>query len=136
MPFIRYRTGDYATYLGSRCEACGRAHPIITDIQGRRPREFLVAKDQSVIAWTALNMHDDSFDRVLRFQFHQDTPGRATLNIVPADGFSAADAVRIRRNLEEKCDGAITLTIETVESIRLSPAGKAIYVDQRLPVSV
>ena len=136
VPFIRYRTGDYATYLGSRCEACGRAHPIITDIQGRRPREFLVAKDQSLIAWTALNMHDDSFDRVLRFQFRQDTPGRATLSIVPAEGFSAADAARIRRNLEEKCDGAITLTIETVESIRLSPAGKAIYVDQRLPVSV
>jgi phenylacetate-CoA ligase len=134
VPFIRYRTGDYATYVGSHCQACGRAHPIITDIRGRRPQEWLVAADDSLIAWTALNMHDDSFDNVLRFQFLQNTPGRATLNVVPAEAFSNEDAARIQRNLEAKLDGAIALTIEVVESIRLSPAGKAIYVDQRLPI--
>jgi phenylacetate-CoA ligase len=34
-PIIRYRLGDVASISSSRC-ACGRAHPVISDIQGRR----------------------------------------------------------------------------------------------------
>ena len=29
VPFIRYRTGDWAAYVGEGCEACGREHLII-----------------------------------------------------------------------------------------------------------
>ena len=120
--------------MSTRCVACGRAHPTITDIKPRRPQEWLVAADHSLIAWTALNVHDDSFDRVLRFQFQQDQPGRATLKIVPAEGFTAADAARIRQRLEAKMKGAVMLTLETVDALTVSKVGKAVYVDQRLPI--
>ena len=85
--------------------------------------------------WTALNMHDDTFENVLRFQFMQEVPGRTTLMLMPSSGFSQADVIRIRKKLEAKLDGAITLSIEMVPSIRVSDVGKAIYVDQRLPIS-
>ena len=100
MPFIRYRTGDWATYVGDRCEACGREHPIIRDIRGHRTQEVLITADGSDIPWTALNMHDDTFLNVRQFQFRQETPGKAVLSIVPTEGFGKADADRIRRNLE------------------------------------
>jgi phenylacetate-CoA ligase len=132
VPFIRYRTGDYATYGGDKCDACGREQTIITDVRGHRTQEHLVAEDGSLIGWTALNMHDDTFDRVRQFQFVQIEPGRATLNVVPAEGFGQRDMEAIRRNLGRKLDERLAFDIELCESIRLTPGGKSIYVDQRI----
>lgn len=136
MPFVRYRTGDWATYVGDRCEACGREHTVIRDIRGHRMQEVLIAADGSEIPWTAVNMHDDTFLRVRQFQFTQETPGRAILRIVPADGFSAEDKDRIQRNLRQKLNGQVVFTTELVQSIPLSGRGKAVYVDQRIPREV
>lgn len=132
MPFIRYRTGDRATYVSDKCAACGRAHPIIKDISGHRVQEVLIASDGAEISWTALNMHDDTFDNVRQFQFRQDSPGHAILRIVPAPGFSDADAKRIQQSLARKLDGRLAFTIESTDVIALTPRGKAIYVDQRI----
>ena len=132
VPFIRYRTGDFATYVASRCEDCGRDHSIIEDIRGHRTQEMLVMRDGSQVSWTALNMHDDTFDNVRQFQFYQDAPGQALLRIVPATGFSPEDESRIRANLDRKLDGRLRLDIQCVEAIPLSPRGKAIYIDQTI----
>lgn len=132
VPFIRYRTGDYATYVSDRCDACGRAHPIIRDTRGHRDQELLVARDRSVIPWSALNMHDDTFDRVRQFQCRQERAGEAVLRVVPVNGFNEDDRQRILRNFHRKIGGRIDLTIEITDSIPLSARGKAIYVDQRI----
>ena len=133
IPFIRYRTGDWATYVGDRCQACGREHTIIRDIRGHRIQEVLIAADGSEISWTALNMHDDTFLRVKQFQFMQETHGKAVLRIIPTADFNQEDATRIKKNLGRKLDGRIIFDIKLVDTIDLSPRGKAIYVDQRIP---
>jgi phenylacetate-CoA ligase len=133
MPFIRYRTGDWAAYAGDHCPACGREHILIRDISGHRIQEVLVANDGSEISWTALNMHDDTFLNVRQFQFFQEKSGQAILRIVPAEGFAQQDAGKIQRNLGFKLDGRVTFTIELVKVIHLSERGKAIYVDQQVP---
>ena len=132
MPFIRYRTGDWATYVADHCEACGREHIIIRDIRGHRTQEVLIAADGSEIPWTALNMHDDTFLHVRQFQFMQETPGRAVLRIVPANGFNRQDVERIQRKIGRKLDGRLTFRTELVDAIELSARGKAIYVDRRI----
>ncbi len=133
MPFIRYRTGDHATYVANRCVACGREHTIIRDIRGHRVQEMLVAADGSALPWTALNMHDETFARVRQFQFAQAVAGRAILRVVPAEGFGQADMQRIYQSLDRKLRNRIEFSIDLVESIELSSRGKAIYVDQRIP---
>jgi phenylacetate-CoA ligase len=133
VPFIRYRTGDRATYEGEGCLECGRAHTIIREIRGHNIQEVLVTRDGTRITWTALNVHDDTFDHVLQFQFYQDEPGRAVLRVVPAAGFSGKDRRRIERTLGLKFDGRLDFMIEVVDSVSLSSRGKAIYVDQRIP---
>ncbi|MHC4560572.1 MAG: phenylacetate--CoA ligase family protein [Planctomycetota bacterium] len=76
VPFIRYRTEDYAILAGQSCGKCGRNHLLLDRIRGHRTQEFLVTHDrEAIIAWVALNMHDDTFDGIVRFQFTQDTPG-------------------------------------------------------------
>jgi len=131
--FIRYRTGDWATYVGSRCDACGREHIILRDIQGHRTQEVLIAVDGSEISWTALNTHDDTFRHVRQFQFMQERPGQAVLRIVPAEGFSEGDLRQIRYSLEQKLNGRLIFAIQQVEGITLSSRGKTIYVEQRIP---
>jgi phenylacetate-CoA ligase len=134
VPFIRYRTGDYATYVGGICEACARAQTLIRDIRGHRTQEMLVGKDGALISWTALNMHDDTFDRVVRFQFVQDTPGQATLRVIPAPGFGPDDEARILRNLNRKLSGNLEVTVKQCPDIPLTRTGKTTFVDQRLPL--
>src|SRR5262249_50410870 len=114
MPFIRYRTGDFATYVAPRCEACGREHVVIRDIRGHRTQEMLVADDGALISWTAINMHDNTFDCVRQFQFSQSQRGQATLRVVAGTGFGEAALQRIRRNLEGKLAGRIAFDIAVV----------------------
>jgi phenylacetate-CoA ligase len=132
VPFIRYRTGDYATYIGNRCEHCGRQMPIIADIRGHNIQEHLVAKDGSFITWSAVNVHDDTFDHVRQFQFYQDTPGKAVLRIVPAASFQKENIKSIQTNLGKKFDERLYFDIKIVETITLSKRGKAIFVDQNI----
>ena len=132
MPFIRYRTGDMATYVSDHCDACGRQHTVVKEIRGHRTQEMLIAADGSEISWTALNMHDDTFDGVRQFQFRQDEPGKATLRFVPGDSFGDRDVERMKANLGVKLAGRVTFHVEQVDEIALSPCGKAIYVDQRI----
>lgn len=132
MPFIRYRTGDWATYVGDRCEACRREHIMIREIRGHRTQEVLIATDGSEIPWTALNMHDDTFVRVRQFQFMQEVPGHAVLRVIPGKGFCDDDAKRIQRNIERKLGGQLSFTVECVAAIGASVTGKAVYVDQRI----
>ena len=95
---------------------------------------MLVASDGSLIAWTAINMHDRTFDDVRQFQFRQETPGMATLLVVPSDSFDDSSRRRIIASLDHKLDGQLKVSIELVSSIPLSSSGKATYVDQRLTV--
>lgn len=132
MPFIRYRTGDHATFVGRRCAACGRDHLLLRDIRGHRTQEMLVAADGSEISWTAVNMHDRTFDHVRQLQFRQERPGEATLRIVPAPSFDETDAEQIRQNLARKLAGRISFVIELCDEIPLTPRGKQTFVDQRI----
>ncbi len=132
VPFIRFRTGDYAVYVAGRCDACGRNHQVIREVRGHRIQEYLVTADGSQISWTAMNMHDDTFARVRQFQFYQDTPGRALLRIVPAAGFDEQDRQRILRNLNQKTGRGLQVAIDIIDSIPLTPQGKGIYVVQRI----
>jgi phenylacetate-CoA ligase len=131
-PFIRYRTGDFATYVDDRCVECGRYHPLIRDIRGHRIQELLVLADGSSVSWTALNVHDDTFRHVRRFQFYQERPGEAVLRVIPTAAFGGEDPLRIVEQVKHKLGDRLKITVERVEAISLSPRGKAIYVDQRI----
>jgi phenylacetate-CoA ligase len=132
VPFIRYRTGDYATLAGVSCPHCGRQQLVLKDLRGHRVQEMLVAVDGSLVPWTALNMHDDTFENVLRFQFYQDTPGAAVLRVVPAAQFTPVDQRRITANLRKKLADRIEIRIELLGALPTAPNGKAVYVDQRV----
>jgi phenylacetate-CoA ligase len=111
-PFIRYRTGDYATYLGEHCKECGRQHTLITNIKGRWPQGWLIASDGSIVSMTALNVHDDTFNKVRVYQFQQSVPGKATLCIVPIVPLDENEKRRIITNMNKRLQGQVILDLE------------------------
>lgn len=133
VPFIRYRTDDYATLVAENCGLCGRSHMLLDKIRGHRCQEFLVTRNrQAIVAWTALNMHDDTFDGIMRFQFVQDVPGLAELRMVPTDGPQRYDLERIRRHLKTKLKGMIDVTLTICDEIPPNKSGKKPIVVQRV----
>ena len=111
-PFIRYRTGDYAEYVGDACPDCGREHVLIRDIDGRWPSSALVMNDGTLVTTTAINVHDNTFDRVERYQFHQRRAGEITVRVVPTPGFTPEDGQRILTRLSERLGQRAKLQLE------------------------
>jgi phenylacetate-coenzyme A ligase PaaK-like adenylate-forming protein len=134
VPFIRYRTGDFATLVGEGCRACGREQVLIRDVQGRRPEGCLLAADGSIITMTALTgaIHDDSFERVRQYQFIQHTLGQAELRLIPGTGYTDDDGHRLVATLDRRLEGRVTLSLRLVDEIKPTPLGKHIIVDQRI----
>ena len=135
MPFIRYRTGDSATRGGNQCSACGRQHMLLKEIQGRWGQEFLVCRDgRTLISMTSLNLHDDTFEGITRFQFQQTEPGKVLLKLVTTKTGAARDLARFHRHFEPKLAHAIELDVRFVDEIPLTRMGKQPMIDQRCPV--
>ena len=131
MPFIRYRTGDWATYVGDRCEECGREHTIICDIKGRWPQGELIATDGSLVTMTALNVHDDTFKNLREYQFHQSTPGKATLCVIPHIPLDDQEQRRIIANMNKRLQGQVTLDLEIRKELVKTARGKQPRVIQK-----
>jgi len=135
MPFIRYRTGDFAEFVGHYCDKCQRNHLLIKNIRGHRIQEYLVAEDRSLISWTAINMHDDTFDDVLQYQFYQDTPGIAVIKLRVNSSFNKEKERLIIKNIGLKLKGRITVSVLIVDLIQQTARGKSIFVDQHIRLS-
>ena len=93
-----------------------------------------MAGDRSLISWTAINMHDGTFENVRQFQFFQTSPGEAVLRLVPGPRYTGVDEERILLGLEKKLEGRLRFRIEVTPEIPLTRHGKTVYVDQRIDV--
>jgi phenylacetate-CoA ligase len=133
IPFIRYRTGDQATYVGERCPACGREHIVLRDIKGRWPQGGLFAVDGSAVSMTTLNVHDDTFRQVREYQFRQSVPGRATLCVVPTRPLEETEKQRIVTNMNGRLQGQVVLDLEVCTELVKTPRGKQPRVIQKCP---
>lgn len=131
-PFIRYRTGDYCTYLGDHCPACGRNYHIFRDVKGRWTQEVLYGLKGNPISMSAINIHSDVFLNVFRFQFYQQEMGKAVLRLMSRKEFTEKDKKAIEKEFNEKFSGALVVQAEVVEDIPLTDRGKYKFIDQQI----
>jgi phenylacetate-CoA ligase len=136
MPFIRYKTGDFATIEGWGCKECKREYPMITDVRGRWLQEMIVGKSGALISMTALNMHSDVFDHVHQYQFYQDTSGELTLKIIKKSSYAEEDDLKIIKEIARKLGNDVTVKIEFIDKIPRTQSGKSRMLIQKLPISL
>jgi len=124
-PFIRYRTGDYATYGGIGCEFCNRPYLILDTIEGRA-QDYLIEWGGGRIPVTCINMHSDVFDSITQWQIRQRTPGEIDFTYIPlgSDNLNARAAMHnaLTRKLPK-----FTINMVPVAQIGRTTRGKHRY---------
>jgi phenylacetate-CoA ligase len=133
MPLIRYRTGDWAV-IGPQSCACGRNYRLLKETRGRWHQEMLVGRLDNLISMTALNVHDDAFDRVQQVQFYQREKGKVELRIKRRPDYTERDSRHIIAALEEKMGDTMEISLSFTEEIPLSPRGKFRFIVQELEI--
>ncbi|WFN35014.1 phenylacetate--CoA ligase family protein [Methanogenium sp. S4BF] len=132
MPFIRYKTGDFATIAGWGCKDCGRDYPLIKDVRGRWTQEMIVSKNGAQISMTALNMHSDAFQNVRLFQFYQEKKGEVVLHIIRKDTYTDNDSQNILQALHQKMGEDVQVQLQFVDEIPRTKSGKYKFLIQKL----
>lgn len=123
MPLIRYRTGDYATRLDHRCE-CGRNWDRFTDVLGRWKQDMIIGRNSARISIAALNMHENVFRNVVRYQYYQEEPGVCDIRLMINEKFTAEDRTAIEKAYLQKVGGAVEIRPRVVDNIPLTARGK------------
>ena len=131
MPLIRYDTGDLATFVEApSAENCQRLR--VRDIVSRYAQDYLITRESGVITPIVLYANN----RVAReVQFVQHEPGLVILRIVPEQGVEPRDLDALLNKMNERADGLLSVTLEIVDEIPLTPRGKRVLVDQHLDLS-
>lgn len=127
MPLVRYDTGDVVA-----CDAHNTPLDVgcgFSSIEGRWGRDHLIGKSGQKITMTALNTHIPEMQWVRKFQFQQSEPGRAAIRMMltPHDRPTEIATI-ISKEFTRKCGGEIDFSIEMVDDIPLSKAGKHSFI--------
>lgn len=131
MPLIRYRTGDFATRLDSRCD-CGRHWDRFCDVEGRWQQDMVVGRSGAKMSVAALNMHGPLFDKISRYQYYQDIAGVCVIKVVAAPAFTEVDRLAIQCAYQQKVGDELIFKVVVVEEIPLTPRGKLKVLDSRI----
>lgn len=122
MPLVRYRTGDLAEFTDEVCP-CGRASRMIKSIQGR-VFEFIETPSGARLTATALNVHDNTWNNVIQFQYVQEQRDTVVLRVMKGEIYSEADERRILDRMGARFGEEIQLRIEYVSEMPKTPRGK------------
>lgn len=132
MPFIRYRTGDYAEVSTNAC-SCGRSWPVIEKLLGK-DADFLIRHDGTEVSVNMIwGLHMSFGAAIKEFQFIQDKPGLVELQ------YAADEALTIdqQRELLDKLQAlrGISFTLTHVPAIKRGERNKYRMVLQSLQTS-
>jgi phenylacetate-CoA ligase len=123
-PFIRYSCGDTANITDSKCN-CGRGYQIISNVIGR-DSEFFIGKDGSKLSVTTLRaIHADVLGKMIDFQFVQNKPGEAIVNIIKDPTFCEEDGVDFISELNKRGGGRMTYVANYTDKLIKTKSGKA-----------
>lgn len=122
-PFVRYRTQDLAVFKGFGCEKCGRPYQIWERIEGRL-QELIVTGNGRLISTSMLNMHDETYDHLKQFQFHQREPQSLIFRFVPKASCNENVLNEVKAGLQSKLGDDIQLILEPVSEIPVTKRGK------------
>jgi phenylacetate-CoA ligase len=122
MPFVRYMNGDRGI-AGTEACPCGRGLPLLRKVVGRR-LDVLVTRDGRTVPGEFFPHFLKEFPAVRRFQVIQTSPDEIVLRLVLGPSWSQADRERVETEVRKVIGPRCRFTVEVVEDIPLTPAGK------------
>jgi phenylacetate-CoA ligase len=123
MPFIRYLIGDRAVAGFSTC-SCGRGLPLLRKVVGRQLDILTTPSGRQIPGEFFPHLMKD-FAPVRRFQVVQPHPERIVVKlVVDSTTWSPTWRERLTREIQNQLDDTLQLTIQEVDDIPLTAAGK------------
>lgn len=134
MPFVRYRTGDFAV-LGACSNPQLPGYPVCERIEGRL-QEFVVCRDRRLISITTLGAaHFGELTAVDAIQYEQFTPGFLRLKYQSNEELSPLACADIARAVSAKTQSGCDVEIQRVEAIPRTERGKHKMMVQHIDIS-
>ena len=128
MPFIRYRTGDFAEYVGDYCPACDRHLPLIRNVRGRWSGDRIYNADGSFVTTTALNLHNDLYQVINGMQYLQEKKGELTVLIVKSPIYTELHELALISHFKGKLAQSTHVEIRYVDHLIRKPNGKFVHI--------
>ena len=119
-PLIRYRIGDLAAWDDRPCP-CNRPMPILKEVVGRI-EDVVVGPDGRQM----VRFHGIFVDQphIREGQIVQEATDRIRVNVVPTAQFGRDDEQDVVRRVRQRLGGQVTVTVQLVDSIPRTQAGK------------
>jgi len=124
MPFIRYKTGDFAEFVGNTCPACGHIGVTFKNIKGRWHGDKIYKSDDSIITTTALNLHNGIYNYIQNVQYFQSEKGKLVVRVVPEKTFTPEIKEKLFNELMLKVGKGLTIEIVEVDKVEFSVNNK------------
>ena len=132
MPFIRYKTGDIATFYEKKC-SCGRNYKTFNKIEGRSD-DYIYTMDGRKVSLTALifGQHFEAFEQIKKMQLYQENNGEIEIRIVKNKGFNEIHENEIRHTIFRAVNSGLVLKFRYIDEIPLTKAGKHKFLVKKL----
>jgi phenylacetate-CoA ligase len=130
MPLIRYRTGDFAEYVGDFCPHCKRYLPLIKNIQGRWDYNKIYFKDMSYTTITALNLHNSLYTHIEGLQYVQKDYGKLVIYIKKTPSYDNFIENQFKQHFDKSFGNNCDYIIEYVEQLYKESNGKFLLLKQ------
>ena len=118
MPLIRYKTGDFTSYTDFKTKTFAL-------LKGKWGQNCLFGKNGEEITLTALNLHSEELNNILKVQFIQKSPGQVQLFIMFSQHIYSHQVIKIEKLLSSRVGGLISFNIVTTDNFKLNKRGKA-----------
>ncbi|MCB1031959.1 MAG: phenylacetate--CoA ligase family protein, partial [Acidimicrobiales bacterium] len=118
-PLIRFRIGDYATWGDGNC-ACGRAMPVIAEVQGRTEDVVTGADGRQLVRFHGIFV---DLPGVVEAQVIQETLTQFRILVVPDSRFGPETVADIQARMVQRL-GDVSVEVEQVEQVPRTKAGK------------
>ena len=133
MPFIRYKTGDFAVLTDEKCR-CGRNYKLIKEIIGRE-QDYIITKNKQKISLTALifGQHYEAFSMIERLQLIQEGIGTVTFIIKSVDDkYNDKIKHELSKKIFDMIGKELNVYVNFDSSFRTSRTGKIPFFIQEL----
>jgi len=134
MPLIRYATGDYGYIRNEGCQ-CGRKMPII-EIVGGREKDLIVTRKGFFNVMSGLPLMLGKNNLIKQVQFYQENKDTLVVRLIKGEEFSDSDKEGVKAAISNYLLNSIGITLEFLEYIPRTSAGKYMYVISKVAIEV
>lgn len=122
MPFLRYQTSDVSSILVEPCK-CGRSLPRLAPVT-TKDEDLIVTPEGRIIASSVLTHPFKPLRSLIESQIIQDNVDSLVIKIVRSSEYLDAEGERLIAGLKERLGEKIKISLEFVDNIERTSAGK------------